>query len=340
MYRAMTAMVLAILAAWPAPAGAEVALGGYLVAREACPAPQSIRREANPGDVRLEPGRAYVLVAKNKPAATHYLIEVEGAEPPRRWVAVACGEHVLPADGSGIVAPPGGETGGGEDSGAAAGRAPAYVLAASWQPAFCEGKPDKVECATQTADRFDAGNFSLHGLWPQPRGNVFCHVPPDLVDADKAGDWARLPAPALTPQTRARLERAMPGTMSNLERHEWIKHGTCYGGDTADEYFAESVTLLDALNASPVRALFATSVGREVPAPLIREAFDEGFGAGAGDRVRIACRKDGERNLIVEMTIGLSGEIGEETALGALIAAARPTDPGCPGGVVDEVGLQ
>ena len=44
-----------------------------------------------------------------------------------------------------------------------------YVLALSWQPAFCEGRPDKSECRTQTQNRFDANNFVLHGLWPNQR---------------------------------------------------------------------------------------------------------------------------------------------------------------------------
>lgn len=339
MHRAMVAIVLAALAARPVPAGAEVPLDGLLVAREACPALQSIRKATNPGDVRLEPGRAYGLVAKNRPAASHYLVEIEGAAPERRWVAVSCGERVVAADGSDGAAG-GAATGGAPGPRPADAGGPRYVLAVSWQPAFCEGKPDKAECATQTAGRFDAASFALHGLWPQPRSNVFCHVGADLVAADKNGDWDRLPAPAVSAATRAKLERVMPGTMSHLDRHEWIKHGTCYDGDTAEDYFAASVALVDALNASPVRALFAGRIGEAVTGAEIRDAFEEGFGAGAGSRVRIACNKDGDRNLIVELTIGLSGEIGEEPPLGALIAAAEPTDPGCPGGIVDPAGLQ
>ena len=43
-----------------------------------------------------------------------------------------------------------------------------YVLAASWQPAFCatSAGQGKAECVSQTADRFDATHFSIHGLWP------------------------------------------------------------------------------------------------------------------------------------------------------------------------------
>src|SRR3546814_10932851 len=55
-----------------------------------------------------------------------------------------------------------------------------FVLAVSWQPAFCETRPAKPECVTQDEDRFDASHFALHGLWPQPRGNVYCGVEPGL----------------------------------------------------------------------------------------------------------------------------------------------------------------
>jgi ribonuclease T2 len=42
--------------------------------------------------------------------------------------------------------------------------------------------------------------------------------------------------------------------------------------------------------------------------------------------------------LIVELTIGLAGEIGDEPLLADLITSSAPTDPGCPGGAVDTVG--
>ena len=72
----------------------------------------------------------------------------------------------------------------------------------------------------------------------------------------------------------------------------------------------------------------------------IRAAFDKSFGAGAGQRVRVACVDDGSRRLISEITIGLVGTISPDTKLGDLILGSGPTDAGCPGGIVDPVGLQ
>ncbi|ACB95327.1 ribonuclease T2 family protein [Beijerinckia indica] len=316
---------------------ADVPLSGYFIAGQACPALQSIKKDTNPGSITTKEHYAYPLTAKNKPAASHYLIEVEGADPLRRWVAVTCGEYVIPVDGSvspgPVVFQP--DTGGGRPTQKAE-----YVLAISWQPAFCEGKPDKPECKTQTANRFDTDHFTLHGLWPQPLTNIFCHVSPELVSADKNGDWDKLPEPNLDETTRKSLEEVMPGMMSHLERHEWIKHGTCFNGETADTYFSRALTLANQLNTSKVRGLFASHIGSEITIQQIKDAFDDSFGDGAGDRVRVACKRDGTRNLIGELTIGLVGEIDENASLANLIAASSPTDPGCPRGIVDPVGFQ
>lgn len=218
--------------------------------------------------------------------------------------------------------------------------APQYVLALSWQPAFCETRPDRPECVSQTRERFDAANFSLHGLWPQPRRKAYCKVDPDQIALDKAGKWKELKPIALEPATRAELDRVMPGTQSGLELHEWLRHGTCYHNASAQQYFADSLALMRALNASSVRALFAANIGKEITANAIQLAFDEAFGADAGKRIRILCKRDGSRRIITEITLGLTGELRDESGLAQLIAAAPPTSTGCPGGIVDAPGFQ
>ena len=131
----------------------------------------------------------------------------------------------------------------------------------------------------------------------------------------------------------------MPGTQSGLERHEWLRHGTCYG-EPAEEYFSDSLAMLEAVNASAVRDLFARSVGKQLTQKQVRDAFDVAFGKGAGQRVRLACENDGGRRIITELTIGLTGEIDGPKDFSRLIMAARSTAGGCDGGVVDAVGLQ
>ena len=121
---------------------------GVFVAENACVATVRIRDRVGEA---LEPGASYRLLGVNRTDATHYQIRLPDGGGDR-WVPVACGR--TQAAGGGTVEP---------------GTGREYVLAVSWQPAFCEGHADKPECASQTEARFDASNLTLHGLWPQPR---------------------------------------------------------------------------------------------------------------------------------------------------------------------------
>lgn len=94
------------------------------------------------------------------------------------------------------------------------------------------------------------------------------------------------------------------------------------------------------LNSSKVQELFSSHIGEEITRDQLKAAFNETFGDGAADRVRVACKRDGGRNLIVEMTIGLTGDVKPDSKLADLMAAAPATDPGCPVGIVDRVGAQ
>jgi len=78
---------LALAAGWIAASHgslADVAMSGSFLATQDCPAFQSFRKATNPGEVKLEPGHSYPLLAKNAPNATHYRIRIEGAAPPER----------------------------------------------------------------------------------------------------------------------------------------------------------------------------------------------------------------------------------------------------------------
>ena len=203
-------------------AHAEVKMSGTFVADAACPATQAIKNGKNPGNVSTDAGQSYQLLAGNKDAPTHYLILVPGADPERRWVKVTCG-HLSGSSAATVPAAPGGQ-----GKPAPSGK-PEYVFALSWQPAFCETKSSKAECRAQSPSEFDATNFTLHGLWPQPNGNFYCQVSGSDKANDNPAHWKDLPPVNLDAGTRTELDKVMPGTASQLERHEWIKHGTCYG---------------------------------------------------------------------------------------------------------------
>ncbi|RWM11600.1 MAG: ribonuclease [Mesorhizobium sp.] len=327
-------VVLALVGA--GVARADVKMSGTFVADSACPATQAIKSGKNPGNVSTQTGQSYQLLAGNKDEPTHYLIQVPGADPERRWVKISCG-HVTGGSAATTAAP----TGQAKPSQPASGK-PEYVFALSWQPAFCETKGSKPECKAQNPGEFDASHFTLHGLWPQPNGNFYCQVPAGDKANDNPAHWADLPPVDLDANTRAELDQVMPGTASKLERHEWIKHGTCYG-KSQQEYFADALNLMRAVNASPVRDLFTKNIGKQLTSDQIRGAFNQAFGAGAGDRVRVSCLVDPSsgRRLIGELTLGLSGPIGPESKFADLLMASAPTGKaGCPKGTVDAIGFQ
>jgi len=303
------------------PASAQVPMSGTLVAKQGCPAYQSIRRQTNPGGVTIEPGRSYPITGKNKADATYYQITVDGASPAQRWVEVACG------DVNGAEVTP--------SANAHAGAVRAtHVLALGWEPAFCLEHADKTECANETGQSFDATHLSLHGLWPQPRGKAYCtNVGQEFAAADKRHDWSSLPEPDLSDATKKRLSAVMPGTQSGLERHEWIEHGTCFGA-TADSYFNRAAELVEQINASGVRELFAQNVGKSLSSDAIQAAFDQSFGAGAGARVTVSCQGHGSQRTIGELMISLAGNVAGSAPIGDLILAAQPSQTGCPAGLV------
>ena len=85
-------LTLVCALAFGVPAAAQTPLSGELTATRDCPATVSIKQQDAAGGVRLEPGRAYRLLGKNRPQqATHYQVVIEGASPPERWVEVGCG---------------------------------------------------------------------------------------------------------------------------------------------------------------------------------------------------------------------------------------------------------
>lgn len=323
MFAAICGAVLALITM--TPARAEVAAGGTFTATQTCPAYQSIRKSTNPGEINVEPSKIYQILAKNKDEATAYRISVDGAQPSERWVSATCGT----IDVAGVLAPISGQPATATTSGVRA----THVLAMSWEPAFCSKHQDKTECGELTSASYGSKNLSLHGLWPQPRGTQYCNVPANQKQADTDHRWNDLPEPDMSADTQKRLAAVMPGIKSNLQRHEWIVHGTCYGSN-ADSYFARAAGLAEAVNASKVSQVFADNAGRNLSAQTIRAAFDESFGPGAGSRVTVSCSGRGPTRRITEVVMSLAGDVTGSAALGDLLRSAQPISVGCPGGLL------
>lgn len=174
----------------------------------------------------------------------------------------------------------------------------------------------------------------MHGLWPQPKNNAYCNVSNKNQAIDKRSHWHLLPSLNLSDQTFEDLLVVMPGVVSDLHRHEWIKHGTCYS-DSPEIYYKHSLVLMDQINESPVRDLMAQNIGKSLTADEIRAQFDKSFGEGAGGKVNVKCHK----GMINELWINLQGEITENTPLSQLLKEAEPVKASCQSGLVDPAGF-
>lgn len=358
-------MLPGLLSAFPAQA--TIKLNTTLRATDNCEALQSIKKRRNAGNVRLTPGENYRVIGKNRiDEATHYLLRLENTSPSLRWVPIGCGhlgdtpaveplpsmpetpaspeepasEEVLApeAQPEDNVLPPVPSMDSPEQDTSRSGD---LLLALSWQPAFCETKPTKTECRNQSADSFEAGNLALHGLWPQPRGNDYCGVSGEIERLDKARRWDELPPIELSAETREALAEQMPGYASNLHLHEWYKHGTCYS-NSPEEYYRESLALMDQVNDSLVQVLFEENLGQQISGQEIRQAFDQAFGAGAGQKVQVDCARDinqGKRLMVQELKISLKGKVQAGTDMADLLAEAPRANAGCRSGLVDLAGV-
>jgi ribonuclease T2 len=170
-----------------------------------------------------------------------------------------------------------------------------YVLALSWQPAFCESNARRPECRALDPGDFAARHLTVHGLWPNDRPNAgptYCGVDEETKALDEPKSWCQLPEPEMSGKTRAHLAQTMPGVLSCLDRHEWIKHGTC-SGIGAERYFGETLRLASAVQATVFNQVIAANVGREVTPEQLIKAFEASFGAGSSAALTLVCSDGG-----------------------------------------------
>jgi len=182
-----------------------------------------------------------------------------------------------------------------------------YVLALSWQPAFCELNADRPECRELDSGDFAASHLTVHGLWPNDRpggGPSHCDVDAATKALDQPKSWCELPKPKLKAETSAQLAPAMPGTASCLDRHEWIKHGSCSGLD-ANSYFTDMLRLAAAVQATPMAEIVAANIGRNITPKQLSNAFEASFGAGSSRALTLVCAERNGRHFLSEIRIAL-----------------------------------
>lgn len=218
-----------------------------------------------------------------------------------------------------------------------------YVLALSWQPAFCETKPGKPECKTQTEDRYDASNFVLHGLWPNKAHEeppAYCGVSSKQIRQDQNSDWCALPAPELSPAVETDLARLMPGAASCLHAHEWYKHGVC-AGMSADDYFALSNRLAALFAQTDFNRYIAQQTGAQVFRRDLLARFDTEFGEGSSSYLSLRCDKISGQSVLTELQIVLKKEMADVSDFSRLFPTQKVNPQGdCPQRfMIDPVGL-
>jgi ribonuclease T2 len=208
------------------------------------------------------------------------------------------------------------------------------LLALSWHNAFCETHRYKKECKRGLSDllkrKMSDTQFVLHGLWPQPRNNVYCNVERDFIEADKRKRWRDLPCLALDDDVEKELEKIMPGFSSELHKHEWVKHGTCYGTD-ANTYYRDAINLVKQINTSALGKFFTQNIGKRITLREVQTLADKSFGRGTGSRVTLQCN----RGMVTELWLNLGSGSKD---LATLLKRGKPKKSRCKGGYIDKAG--
>ena len=217
-----------------------------------------------------------------------------------------------------------------------------YVLALSWQPAFCESDngAGKTECRWLDVGDWAASHFTLHGLWPTADRNGdgrmdvaddYC-LPPEsrarAVALDKS-DWRNLPAVTLPSDLQQRLSVVMPGTASRLERHQWIKHGTC-SGLSAPRYFAAGVALTEAVAGTELGSFISARMGEDVARGDVLAALAAEFGKSSTRALQLICRKDEGVSVLSELRLRLRANAVEAPLSPRSFDTAKEAKGNCP----------
>ena len=310
----------------------------YEEATKECSAFNNMKHTSNTNEIKLEVGKEYRILQKNK---GQILTLIEGERVAQRWVDEACfndsskgieetkkENKTLPTLAAAVNSS---VLGNKRKATLSNSTSKQNLLAISWQNAFCQTHQYKKECKSMSSKDFGASNFVLHGLWPQPRNNQYCNVSKIEVGKDKNKQWNKLNNLELNSTVRSELSKLMPGYSSNLHKHEWVKHGTCYGTN-ANDYYWDSMILLTQVNESDIQKYFKLNIGKTIRLKELREVVDKAFGKGAGKHVTMNCT----RGLITELWFHLGN--GEEDLKGLLQKGESPKSR-CHKGRVDPVGF-
>jgi len=311
-----SALVFSLFSFTANMAFASVSASGTIKATQNCAAYISKNKRTNPDNAKLVKDKTYTVFEVNKANnPSWYRIRIDTATPSERWVAERCGTANIKV-GSNSGSGSGGSSGGSGNACRTPGLKDSYVLALSWQPAFCETHRGKPECRIDDKKSYQARNFTLHGLWPNKKScginYAFCGEV-----RGKPGDFCDYPRLSLFTQIRSELEQVMPSAAAGscLQRHQWYKHGTCQTDWSTDEYFATAVDLTRQFNESGIAYFISQNIGKSVTEDDFIKKLNCSHGADAHKRIELKC-KDGN---LVDVYIRLPSTINQGDGLSTLL---------------------
>ncbi len=286
---------------------------GIFSAQQSCPAYVSKNKLTNPDNTQILADKKYDIIEANKPDhASWYRVILPTANPKERWISADCGDAQL-SGGQGT-----GDNGN-SSSCSIAGEADSHVLALSWQPAFCETKPQKPECKITDPQVYQAKHFTLHGLWPNKKScgthYAFCGD----VKAQKQ-NFCDYPEIKLNSTSQASLTEVMPSVTAGscLERHEWHKHGTCQAAKSIEDFFDLSVDLARQFNDSGMAYFMNRRIGQQVRTEDFLNRIAAVLGSAARDRIKLNC----DQGMLVEIQLSLIADLTPGADLEKLIVNA------------------
>lgn len=297
-------------AAWAEPAQ------GSFVASQRCEAFQSIRKQSNPDGLEVQPGRRYEVVEVNKRDYDWLRVRMPDSATPLRWVSAGCGMVEGLAFNTARAAQP-----------AAAGdicsrsdQHDGYVLAATWQPGFCEHasyKGAKPECEGLESGELQISHLTLHGLWPnrQSCGKGYGHC-----DG---------PGLELSTDTLAYVRPWMPNFRygTSFGRYQWDKHGVCQTQMDDDAYFRRAVDLVRQLDESKAGQYIVANIGGAISRRGFYQKVEEDFGSrDAQNNFLLIC----SGKYLQEIRVSLPRELKQADSLVGVVdgrfAASRARD--------------
>jgi ribonuclease T2 len=318
----MIRLIALFFAVIPLFSYSSIQVNGQLLVSKSCPAYLSKNKKNNPDQLFIQPGQQYEIKEINRffnPEWLRIKLNLPSANS-LRWVNIDCGKYnyQLSKNTSCNLRP---------------GMADSYVLALSWQPAFCQAyghEKAKPECLQLRSNSFQASHLVLHGLWPSQRNcgqqYSYCHGSMRHRNCD-------YPALSLSATVASNLKEMMPSYAhgSCLERYEWNKHGSCQSL-SADDYYSLAIRLNKEANQTALGQFLHEHLGYTVQRGQLREMIRRSFGPNTTRKVYLGCKK----GMLVDIYIQLPALIPANESLQALVQKAPDFEryESCPGNIM------